>query len=463
MRKYGFLAAFAVVGGLVACTTTTTNVVGGSDAGTEDTEDGSVPGDGGGAPAPEPPHAEGVIVLGESHTPAGGSPTPLVSVAFYPNMKAKARARGCIDTVGSCELVRTPKCTEADTFSGCESGSACVFDDGCAPVCKKLCAKSCEEGQVCELDKLEAESCVDIETFDGGPISFTGTSAAISLFPPSYTYESEERGAPFTPGAALGVKGQGAAQAGFEAFDVKGEATSFIQTSPSLDKISKVEAFGEGPMPVSWVPGKDTVQITVSSGEGSATCRAEDAKGSFAVPREVIDAVVGTKGVPLTVSVSRVREDIAKGLKTKGTLRSETIEPEGWVRVTTMSTETTSIQGCGAGAKVCGDECINVSSDPNNCGGCGKTCNTGECVASKCLDCDGCLAKVQAAGGACAAAYSACLANATCKSLDACVQACAANDQACNTKCRTDYAAGEPLLNTFVSCLATNCRVDCQL
>lgn len=458
-KKLGLVASGLLVA-MVACSSSSSNgnAQGGADAGA---------GEGGSTgpnveEPPEPPHAEGTIILSEAHASTGGSSNPYVSVAFYPNDKARKRAKGCFDKIEGCEIARKAECTKAETSTGCPSGEACVFDDACAPICKKLCTKSCEDGQTCELDSAGEATCVDVETFDAGPISFVGTSSAISLFPPSYEYESKEKGAPFSPGSTVTAKAQGAAGAGFEAFEAESVGTTFIQTSPSIDKITKAQAFGAGSMPIGWVPGEDTVRIMVSSQLGSAICKVDDKKGSFDVPRAVIDAVVGDTGGSLSIAVTRVHEDIKKGLKSKGKLAKETIEPEAWIRMSTMSTESATIQGCGSGSKVCGDECVNVRTSLQHCGDCNKAC-PGECDDGVCLDCEGCLAKAQAVGGACKAKWDACQANAMCKDLETCVRACPANDATCVSNCRTQYAGGETLLDDFILCLRTTCAVDCKL
>lgn len=179
------------------------------------------------------------------------------------------------------------------------------------------------------------------------------------------------------------MKAQGASGDGFEAFDETFTTTTFIQTKPALDKIPREAVFGTGSLPVSWVAGADTIVVTVAGAGGSARCNAKDASGSYEVPRAVIERVLGDgdqQGTSLALSVARVRTETKKDKKVKG----KDAQPVGWLELTTSSLETTSFQGCSQGA-ACGEGCVDLATDPDHCGACGKKCAAGqECSSGKC-------------------------------------------------------------------------------
>jgi hypothetical protein len=412
----------------------------------------NVPEAGTNVPTPDPPHALGTISLGESHASGGGASRPFVSAVFVPDA---ASTKSCDREVAGCRVRTVPKCGD----QGCPSGEFCAFDDACKAVCKPTCGKSCPTGEVCVKQGGE-ETCTKATSFDAGPIAFSGTTTAITLFPP-YSYEADAQGAPYLPGATIKVQAQGAAEAGFEAFAEEFTATTFVQTSPKLSELPRAKVFGTDPLPVAWVAGKDAIQITIAGARGGATCDADDATGKFDLPRAVVDAVLEDDATFLSVSVARVRKETRKGKKTKGSIPGVTIQPDGWLDLVTSSTESASFQGCPGGGAICGDQCVDVKNDRANCGGCGKVC-AGECTAGKCLDCDGCLAKAQATGGACKATRDACLADAACKALDQCLLGCG-EGTSCQRDCQSKHSAGTAKLQPFIECLSTTCAQDCQL
>lgn len=355
-------------------------------------EPGASGGEGGaeGGAAQDVPHALGTIVLGESHSSGKSDSTPLVLASFVPDA---ARVQRCVEVVSGCEILAAPKCDEEESVTGCKPDAMCTFDASCTPSCTPIprCDALCEDDEACVLldaTKGPEGRCEKAPAFDAGPLAFHGTTTAITLFPP-YGYEGESKGAPFLGGGELRVQAQGAVGAGFEAFDEKYTATTFIQTSPSLAKLPRDQVFGKGALTVKWIGGKDSVVITASGPGGSASCVADDSKGTFDVPRAVLDRV--TKGSEsatptVTLSASRERRETKKGLATKGELPGVTIQREGWLDLVTRSTETASLQGCSGGAAACGDECVDLMTDPNHCGACGKECSgaTAGCVAGKC-------------------------------------------------------------------------------
>jgi hypothetical protein len=346
-------------------------------------------GEGTGGAEPDVPHALGKIVLGEAHTAGDSQSVPVVSLSFVPDA---AKAPSCGETVSGCRVTIAPKCTESTSFSGCADGEVCVVAPGsCAAACQKVprCEEICKKDEVCTLAdaKTGEGECAAPPSFDAGPVAFSGTTTPLTLYPP-YEFTSDANGAPFLGGVDLRVKAQGATGDGFEAFDETFQSTTFIQTKPSLDEIPRETIFGEGALPVAWVPGGDEVVVTVSGAGGTAECTAEDSAGRFDVPREVIRQVLGDRdnGAALTLSVARVRTETRKDAKAKG----DGAQPVGWLELTTTSLETTHVEGCTTGA-ACGDGCVDLKADPDNCGVCGnacgagKECNDGACSAVTCV------------------------------------------------------------------------------
>lgn len=270
--------------------------------------------------------------------------------------------------------------------------------------------------------------------------------------------------------ASLMVNASGATGAGFDAFQQTFGATTYLRTEPALNKLTRSQVFGTGAVPVKWVPGEDKVQITVSGLDGTATCEAMDAAGSFDVPREVVSAVLGDHTdvtQQLTIAVSRQKLTLQKGLKTKGALLTQTVQPEGWLQLTTTSSESASIQGCSRGTGLCGgDLCIDLTSDEQNCGKCGVACEASDsCKSSKCCGpaaCDSCVAGAETT--TCKADASACSADTAangCAALRVCVNAC--TTQTCRNMCgmaSTQNAINQ--LNKLNNCLRTACTSACS-
>lgn len=324
------------------------------------------------------PHALGTIVLGESHVSGSSSVSPLVTVSFVPDAAA---VKKCATPIAGCELQAIAKCA-----TPCGAEEVCALDPAtCAPKCQKVCTSaSCNKKP---------------ESFDAGPVAFSGTTTAITLFPP-YAFQADLKGAPFLNGAEIRVQASGAANAGFEKFDEKFTATELLQTSPSLADLATGAVFGTGPLPVSWVAGKDRVVVSLVGEGGSVECKADDKAGRLDVAREAVRAAIGG-GTNVTVAVRRERTEVSKGHKTRGSLSAGVVQAAGWLELTTKSTETASFSCSGA-------ECTS-----------GQTCN--ECTQQ----------------GACKAEYDACATDATCPALSACLDACV--DSACRTACFTQY------------------------
>jgi hypothetical protein len=412
-----------------------------------------------GAPSPveptETPHAEGQILLGETHTSTGTTSAPVVSVAFIPDSTA---VKSCgVEIVGSCRIARAPKCA-----AKCGVGEACGWSDSCAPTCKKACTKACETDEECYFPQEGAVAqCRKKETFDSGAVAFSGTTLPITLYPP-YEYESMGKGAPFLAGADITVQGSGAAagEAGFGPWEMKAKATTFLQTG--LEKLATDAVFGSAALPVKWTAGSDTIQISLTGAGGSVVCTADDAKGSFDVPRDVVKEALGTSST-LSIAVSRQRKEVKKGIATQGSLTTAKVQPEGWIKVTTFSTETKSFQGCAGGEAMCGGKCTDTQTDDRNCGKCGNACTGGAiCNGGTCTTegatCETCVQSSQS--GACKSAVTACQNSSACANLVSCIQSCASN-QTCVDNCATSYSTGITAYNNMVNCFCSACSTEC--
>ncbi|MCA9583846.1 MAG: hypothetical protein KC657_00640 [Myxococcales bacterium] len=464
--KLGTLAAFVSASAVVfACSSSTTVVPGAPPPGTDDpaNPDGKPaldPDD----PANQPPHSLGTITLGESHATNGGKSSPIVSVSFVPDARA---AKRCVTKIGTCEMLKAPKCTLRDTSTGCDSNEYCTYDDNCGSVCKKVarCEKSCDEDEVCKVDGAGASSCVKIESFDAGPVAFSGTTTSITLYPP-YKFEGQGTGAPFLAGADLKVQAQGATGAGFEKFEESFKATTFLQTKQALSKIPREKVFGTGPLPLEWQAGEDAIVVTVSGSGGAVTCKAKDADGRFDVPREAINAALGEEGGSLSLSLQRVRKDVKKDKRASGELAGVKAIPEGWVELVTTSMETTSYRGCSQKLTPCGEsECVDLSSSRDHCGACGNTCAGSQlCGGGKCMSaaqaCEACISAVQQPGKTCAAQSTACANDSACSALLSCLGRC--TNQTCQNDCFNQNPNGQTKYEQLSSCVRNACSESCQ-
>jgi len=414
---------------------------------------GAAGGDGGVKVQAEPPHAEGNIILGESHNTTGGNATPIVSVSFVPDT---SKAKSCAtDLGGACTVIKAPKCATT-----CASGEACGWGDDCTPTCKRVCTKSCATDEECYFPSEGADpACRTRESFDSGPVAFAGTSVPITLYPP-YKYTGPTTGAPFLEGAEITVQASGAMNAGFPKWEQKISATTFLQTG--LEKLTPSQVFGTDPLTVTWSAGSDDVTITLSGAGGVATCKATDSAGSFDVPRKVITEALGTSST-LSVSVSRQKLDVQKGIATKGELSNTTMQKEGWVKVRTSSTESKSYVGCTGGLSMCNGKCTDTSTDANNCGKCGNACGGSSCSGGTCggsgQTCDQCYTAAQT--GTCKSQFTACANSSACVNLTNCIGNCN-GDSTCIQNCGSTYSSGVAAYNARAACICdTACTTEC--
>ncbi len=355
----------------------------GGDGGSDGGDGGDDGGDGGDdtGTLPEEDHALGTIVLAESHQSTSATATGSVSASFIPD--AAAVGQGCSEIVAGCEVSVVPDCE-----TGCGDGQYCGFDDTCASACLEICDASCGNDEVCYFAAPGQAACRDKEDFDAGSLTFSGTTAPITLLPP-YALNGLDTGSPFPPGGQVTVAASGAVAAGFSAFSADFSATTLIQTQ--LDTITLSEAYGNADLPVQWAAGNDDATITVAvSGikgqSGTVVCRADDATGSFSVPRDALRAAVDEQTVAgLSVTVSRRRTEVMTGLTTVGQLLYAEVQPVGWLELTSVSSESHTIEGCNFGEAVCDDECVDVFYSSAHCGGCNQAC-AGECYDGQCYE-----------------------------------------------------------------------------
>ena len=286
--------------------------------------------DGGTTTSTDPPHALGIVALGESHESGGTTSTPFVSASFIPDATTAA---SCTQSIAGCTVPMVATC-DGKTGPLCGADEVCALDSSCTATCQTPCTVQCAVGEECYFVTPGSQACRTIEAFNAGALAFAGTTTPLTLYPP-YTFEPTGSGSLFLAGAQLEVQGSGATGAGFAAFDQKFTATTFLQTSPSLSTLQASQVWGSGPIPVGWAPGNDSIVVTVSGPLGLAQCPATDSSGQFQVPRAVVNAVLGSGGQSITVSVTREHNDIDKNAKTQGTLTAETVQPIGFLEVST--------------------------------------------------------------------------------------------------------------------------------
>jgi hypothetical protein len=419
--------------------------------------------DGGGGTST--PHALGIVALGESHAPSSGTSTPSVLAAFIPD--AAAVAQTCAKQISGCSFVSAPHC--GGSGSSCGQGETCTWDSACNPTCTAQCSLTCGMGQECYFASPNQPECRQIQTFDAGALAFAGAGMTIpiTLFPP-YAYQSTAQDAPFLAGKPIEVQASGAAGAGFDKFDEQFTATTLLQTN--LTSISSAVS-GTGAIPLTWAAGGDSINISVAGAGGVATCTATDSSGSFPIPRAVVTAALGNT-TELSLTVTRERDEWHKSETTHGSLSTATVQPVGWLELTTTSSESASFQvnvvpQCtGAGEVMCPDGCFDTQIDQYHCGSCTtvcsstETCISGQCTGTTSTTCTTC--QNTADTGTCSASFTTCESDTECNSYGSCYAACAAGDPTCESNCEALYPNGYTDFLSYKDCICfTACPSEC--
>jgi len=400
--------------------------------------------------------AQGTITLGASHSPGSSTVTPSVAISFVPDTSTVLTSCGQT-TTDVCTVTQAPDCTALS----CGMGESCGWDSSCNASCVKPCSLSCPDKQQCSFAGDGSMSCVPEQTFDAGAIAISGTIMSVAVYPP-YAWKTADEGSPFAPGADLRAQAAGPTGAGFASFDVSFKATTLLEANPPLDQLALSDVFGSSDLSLGWVPGSDRVYILATGAGGSARCLAQDALGSFTLPRAVISQVLGSQSInALTLTIERLRLERHQDLKTVGSLAAATIQNQAWLDLVTTSTESIDLQACTSMQTSCGTKCVDTQTDANNCGSCGSSCNGESCVSGSCQtsggSCSSC--ETNANSTTCSSAYNSC--TGSCKSLLACVMACDGNTT-CSSNCYTTYSSGAAAFQSYWSCLCgSTCGSQC--
>jgi len=323
-------------------------------------------------------HALGTVVLAEAHVAGGGLATGAVQVAFIPDASSVVAA--CTETIAGCRIARAPQCE-----SGCGEDQYCGFDPTCHSACVDVCDAQCEQGEECYFAAPGLSACRERDVFDAGAVSFSGTTTPITLFPP-YVAEPLENGAPFAAGTVVTVEASGATNAGFDAFGESYTTTTFVQTQ--LAEIGVDEAFGDDDIAVRWSAGRDDIAIAITAtasdrGSGTVTCDADDATGAFDVPRAAVLAALGDRPAStLSITVTRSRTEVVEGLATKGMLANAEVQAEGWLELTSRSSESWELGECERGEPGCVEvpDCHPLAQDCPDGQGCYPTSEGVSCA-----------------------------------------------------------------------------------
>jgi hypothetical protein len=211
------------------------------------------------------------------------------------------------------------------------------------PTCQIACSLACAADEVCYFPFPDTPACRKVETFDAGRLDFIGTLSPITLYPP-YTIPATVPGPLAQPDREITVTASGATQAGFGAFEAV--TTSMDSVFSEIDTILPAEAFGATDLQIDWLAGMDdmTISITVTGMlglSGTVTCEADDAAGSFAVPRTALTAAIpADTPTSFSVALQRRHTETTMGLETVGTLLDQTVQPVGWIDFAYVSIET---------------------------------------------------------------------------------------------------------------------------
>ncbi|MDC0672144.1 hypothetical protein [Nannocystis radixulma] len=160
--------------------------------------------------------------------------------------------------------------------------------------------------------------------------------------------------------------------------------------------------------------------------------------------------------------VERQRVDLYKDLTTKGELTGVTVQPVGHLRIVTSSTEFHAFKGCDPGEAVCDGSCVDVQSDPANCGDCGKACD-GACIGGSCNGIEACNECAEdSETGVCKFQNDQCAFFPPCKALETCIEGC--QTQQCINMCAQGVDGGIiDMYNKQIDCVCqTACVVECS-
>lgn len=143
-----------------------------------------------------------------------------------------------------------------------------------------------------------------------------------------------------------------------------------------------------------------------------------------------------TKTITRTVTPTKTSTSVSTRTVTVTLTRTQTVNTFA-VTTFTPTTTTTSVQTstvsscpCAAPSGICNGQCLNLDTDPNNCGSCGNVCDSGTCRNGLCLSpscagqtCDtftacgpggSCVCASVAGGGLCADGQTPCAGLADC-------------------------------------------------
>jgi hypothetical protein len=392
-----------------------------------------------GAP-PSGPSAQGRVELAQTHGANAGTTMSTMTAGFVPDADGPGAPGTCSELVLGCAIERTPRCA-----AGCAPDEECAYDGACAPACRRPAR------------------------FDAGAITFAGTTQPITV-PPPYTPAPLE-GPIFADGGELRVSAAGATVAGYAGFDETLTATTSLAADPPLAEQIGDDVFTGRDLDARWIAGNDTAELvaTVYADDGEAiaiACPGDDDAGAGTLPRGAIDAALAGRTLDrLTFGVRRSRTRAVYPIDTLGTVEGQTVQPRGWLDLTTSSTEHVVVNGCADGEDRCEDGCTVLASDPAHCGSCDHACEPGDgCQDSACYgqaSCHACADAASQPGQACAAASDACAADAQCAALRACVATCTGS-QSCG-QCLNDNPDGLALWGAWMQCQcdAGGCAAVC--
>jgi hypothetical protein len=286
-------------------------------------------------PSPTDDIAKGTIRLGEMHPATVGDTNAILNATFIPNVATQPQ--DCSMDVMGCNVVVPPTCQVA-----CVAPAVCTYNDMCMPECIEPCSLVCAEGEECYYPFPGAQACRAIETFDAGRLDFLGTNQPITLFPP-YQLDPTTVGALASPDDTITVMATGAAAAGFGPFEAM--VTTSESIFSNIDMILPTEAFGTGPMTVTWMAGVDDISISLTVtgavSTGTVVCEADDTTGMLAIPRAAIDAAIPMDtAASMAIQVQRTHTETTQGLETVGQLLNDEVQSEGVVDFQYVSIET---------------------------------------------------------------------------------------------------------------------------